>query len=308
MADEIRSRNEKPMTIASREFLQQLYGSDSVWGRLYRLQDVQDIKREDLLRFYEKNIVPNRIRIAVSGDITFDALISKIDALTQDWPQGTSPRQQLASVEKKWEPSLQLIPKDVNQSAIVVGHFAEKRTNPDKYALILANQILGGLTFGSKLGDRIRGDLGLAYSINSFYGLETDYGAFRVMVSTKTESTIQVIEEMLKVMRETINNEKMTQADLDAAKNTILNQLIFQYEDTFDIVSARMVYDYYGYPPNYMSIYQKGIRSVTLAGLKKVAHDYFFPDKMKILVVGSEKIKPQLEALGKLEILPLDED
>ena len=100
----------------------------------------------------------------------------------------------------------------------------------------------------------------------------------------------------------------MTQTELDDAKRTILNQLIFQYEDPFKIVEATVKYDFYGYPPNYLQIFQDEIKAVSLAKIRGVFRGYFFPDSLKILVVGNVKVIEELSSFGQVERLPLDND
>lgn len=303
----IRRRNEKPMKVANREFLQQLYGDKSVWARLYSAKTINSIQREDIVNFYQEYVASNKVKLAVSGDISFKDLISKIKPYMEKWPKRKVERPSLKPVKKEWVKSVNTIEVPVNQSAIVAGHFGAKRFNPDKYALILANFILGGTTFGSKLG-RIRTTLGLAYSVYSDFGFNTDYGAFRVFVSTKTSSTIKVVQEIKKIMEEMIDNGEITEKDLDHAKKSILNKLIFQYEDPFDVVATKVRFDYYGYPPNYLSIYQREIKAVTLNQIKKIVKKYFFPEKLKVMIVGDRSKMGDLSPLGKVEELPLDHD
>ena len=324
MLDEIRRRNEKPMSVANREFQERLYGENSVWARQYNEKTVKTITREDLQKFYTRAVGPNRVWLAVSGDISLDDLTAKIEKGIADWPQGGSlPRGRLeeerklerpAPIKKEWQPSVNLISMPVNQSAIALGHFGDKRFNPDKYAILAANQILGGSTFGSRLGDRIRTQLGLAYSVYSDFGFSTDYGSFRVLTGTKTASTVQVVEEARKILKEFVDGAPsrggtdITEGELENAKNVILNQLIFQYEDPFEIVSQRMQFDYFGYSPDYLALYQKEIRKVTVDRVRDVLKRYYFPDKLIVLIVGDRAQMGDLSPLGVIQELPLDND
>ena len=171
MLDEIGRRNENPSDVARREFAQRLYGEESIWARNFSEETVGSLTRDDVVAFYERYFAPNRMRLAVSGDIPFSLLLTKIQTQMNGWGRREVTYPERAPVEKKWEKSLEIIPMDVTQSVVAAGHFGDKRFNPDKYALILANYVLGGSTFGSRLGNRIRTGLGLAYSVNSSFGL-----------------------------------------------------------------------------------------------------------------------------------------
>lgn len=306
LLDQISRRNEEPMDTAEREFAQQLYGDKSVWARLSNRETVSALTREDALKAHQKNMSPDRLWIAVSGDIGFDTLVGKLESHFGDWQSHKVEIAPIPQVPYEWEPVTQVIDRAINQSSLVMGYFGSRRNNPDKYALILVNQIIGGSTFGSRLGSQIRTNLGLAYSVYSRYGFGTDYGSFEIKASTKSASTISVIMETKKVLQAVRDSRPLTQDELDFAKKTILNQLIFEYENPFSIVKARRYYDFFGYPPNYLEIYQDEIKKVELEKIHQVVQKYVFPDRLIVMIVGNRKELGRVEELGEVITRPLD--
>lgn len=297
--ENIKRRNEDPMDVAFREFRKKLYGDESIWARISTEETVKNASRADIIHFYNNFVAPNKTWLAVSGKISFEDLISKIESRIKGWPKKDVERKSLSiKMEKKWAPGLFIAPKDVNQSSIIIGHLGEKRTNPDKYALTLANDLLGGSIFSSRMGNKIRTKMGLAYSIYSSFGFETEYAPFYVMVATKSASTVQVLEEMKKIILDIQTSSPALESEMEASKNALLNQLIFQYQDPFKIVRDRVMYDYYGYPPDYLSIYQKEIKKVTLEDIQRVLKTYFFTDKMITLIVGNPDEVGDLSPIG----------
>jgi zinc protease len=240
--------------------------------------------------------------------LPFEDLIAKLTPYMEKWPSQTINLALPEPVKKEWSPSLQGIDRPVNQSSIILGHFGDKRFNPDKFSIILANQILGLSTFGSRLGTKIRTDLGLAYSVYSNFDLETDIGAFQIVARTKSSSTFELINETRKLLEAALTEQPFTQEELDNAKQTILNQLIFKYSDPFEVVQDRARYDFYGYPPDYLTVYQRAIRETSLDQVQSALKKYFFPDQLKILIVGDLKAIGNRTELGKIEKLPLDND
>lgn len=308
MVDAIRRRNEDPGDVASREFDEQLFGKENIWARVSTEATIGAISREDIQNFFKSHVLPNHTSLSVSGDISFEELLLTLAPLVLDWESVETPPETLPPLAKVWTPSVQFISRPVNQSSVVMGHFGDKRFNPDKYALILANYILGGSTFGSRLGNRIRTELGLAYTVYSDFGLDTDYGSFEIIAGTKTDSTVQVVQETRQILKEMATTRPITEKELQDAKDTILNQLIFQYEDPFEIVETEVRYNFYGYPPDYLTLFQKKIKEVSLDDVKQVIPRYFFPDRLKVMIVGAPTLKKELTKLGKVEELPLDND
>lgn len=304
--DSIQRRNEDPMDIAIREFSQSLYGQDSPFAWKSTNETVSAVTVETLEAFYKSNIAPDRAWIAASSPLPFEDFLKLLDPYVSKWTPKLPKKQFPADLKKEWTNSVEFIQKEGNQSSIVLGHFGDKRFNPEKYKIILADEVLGGSTFGSKLGDRIRTDLGLAYSIRSNFGFDRDLGAFRIFTQTKSESTVQTVNEIKKIFSDLIVNQSISQAELDSARERILNRLVFEYDVPFNIVTMRVNYDYNGYPPNYLKYYQKQIESVTLEQINAVLKDYLFPDKLKILIVGDRSKIPNLAELGEVKELPLD--
>ncbi|MBF0103816.1 MAG: insulinase family protein [Deltaproteobacteria bacterium] len=306
--DGIQRRNEEPLSILNREFLQALFGKDSVYAWMSTPETINVVKRETLFKFYADNIAPNRMLIAASAPLSFDAFVKLIEGYLSDWRKTLPPKNYPPEIQKKWEKSVGFIHKQGNQSSIALGHFGERRFNKDKYKLILADEILGGSTFGSKLGDKLRTDLGLVYSIMSSFGFERDYGSFRMVTQTKSESTFTAIDAIKKIIDDMVKNKNITEAELFMAKERILNRLVFEYETPFNIVTRRVIYDYHGYPPNYISLYQKEISQVKLADIKEILDKYFFPDQLKVMIVGDRDKIPGLKEYEGLVETPLDEE
>jgi len=308
MLQALARRNENPMAVAKREFLQRLYGTQNVWARTAEESTIQNITRDDLVSWHKAYFAPNNFWFVVTGDISFEEAKKNIETHLSNWERSTQVLPEVSAVEKEWDSANYLINKDVKQSAVVMGHFGEKRFNPDKYALTLANYMLGGSTFGSRLGNWIRTSLGLAYGINSSFGLGSDYGPFTIAASTSAATTVQMISEIKKTMKEISGLSPFNRNELDKAKKAILNQLVFENDEPAKIVRARRFYDYYGYPADYLSVYQKEIQKTTLEQVNAAFKKYIDPNKLIVLIVGNKKGIENLQNLGTVIDQPLDND
>lgn len=302
----IEQRNEEPMPIALREFKQSLYGENSPHAWLSTKETIQSITQEKLKHYYQNQIAPNQILLAAASPLSFADFLKRIQPYLADWNKKLPDKKYPTQIVKEWQKSVEFIQKPGNQSAIVMGHFGEKRFNSDRFKILLADEILGGATFGSKLGDRIRTELGLAYGVQSGFGFETDYGAFLMATRTKSESTLQTIREMQNIFANMVEEKNISQQELNLAKERILNRLVFEYENPFHIVEMRLVYDYHGYPPNYLKYFQKKVDAVTLQEVRDVLSTYFFPKKLKMMIVGDQEKIQNLDELEGLVEKPLD--
>jgi zinc protease len=186
----------------------------------------------------------------------------------------------------------------VNQSNVQIVGIGVDRRNPDVPAIDVLNEILGG-GFGSRLFQKVRTQLALAYDVGGGFGLEYDHpGMFSVEVLTKSATTVDATkgaeEEIVG-----LHSKPFTDDEIKRAKGDILNSFLFRYDTKDKILDERERLEFYGYPADYLETYQAALEKVTLADVTAAAGKYVHPDKLAILVVGNgSEIKPSLDALG----------
>jgi zinc protease len=96
-----------------------------------------------------------------------------------------------------------------------------------------------------------------------------------------------------------LNTKPFTQAELERAKDDIVNSFLFDYDTKDKILDESEKLEFYGYPPDYLETYHAALEKVTLADLTAAAKKYIHPEKLAVLVVGNgPEIKPPLDALG----------
>jgi zinc protease len=159
------------------------------------------------------------------------------------------------------------------------------------------NEILGG-GFASRLFQKVRTELGLAYAVGGGLSFAYDHPAtFRVGVLTKSASTVDATKAALAEIAG-LTTRPFTQDELDRAKDNILNSFLFRYDTKDKVLAERKRLEFYGYPADYLETYKAGLEKVTLADLNAAAKKYIHTDKLTVLVVGNgPEIKPGLDEL-----------
>ncbi|MGA2572477.1 MAG: insulinase family protein, partial [Terracidiphilus sp.] len=101
-----------------------------------------------------------------------------------------------------------------------------------------------------------------------------------------------------------------TGAELQRAKDNILNSFLFRYDTKEKILAERVKLEFYGYPADYLETYRAALEKVTLADVTAAAKKYVHPDRLAVLVVGNNQeigqIKGGLESLGMGAPTPID--
>lgn len=306
MLETIRRRNDKPDRQAIREALRMFYGPEHPYGWRNEISTVEPITKEDMKLFHRKYYKPNNTIIAVSGDFEDENKI--LDMIKQkfgSWQKEDIAFPTIAPVDIKEERKIYLIDKEISQTFVVMLQKGIKRHDPIEFSLSVVNEILGG-GIQSRLGNEIRSKRGLAYAVYSYFVKRPDYGYILSFLGTKPESVSQAIDEMIKQF-ELLKKEPVLDEELKRGQDAIINPFVFRFPTSFDIISERALYEYYGYDKDYLDTYVDNIAKVNEKSILETAQKLFKPEKALIFVIGnSKKFDKPLSDFG--EVITLKED
>jgi len=296
VATEIMRRNDDEGGIASRESAKLVYGANSPYTRQPEFATIGAVTVDDLKAWHDRTI-GGKLIVSISGDFDSAAMEAKLRTAFEGLPpvKAAPPRHETFAGPK---PGLWFIDKeDVNQSNVQIVGLGTDRHDPDVPALAVMNEILGG-SFASRLFQKVRTELGLAYAVGGSYGYAYDHPAtFHAVVMTKSVSTVDATKAALGEIAG-LTSKPFTDEELARAKDNILNSFLFKYDTRAKVLAERVRLEFYGYPPDYLETYKAALEKVTAADLNRVAAKYIHPDKMAILVVGNgPEIKPGLDEL-----------
>jgi len=298
-------RNDSEDGIAEREAAKLVYGANGPYTRQPELATIGAVGVADLQAWHDRTL-KGKLIVGISGDFDPVAMEAKVRSAFEGLPQVQAlPARHDAFADTK--PGVYFIDKeDVNQSNIEIVGLGMDRRNPDVPAIAVMNEILGG-GFGSRLFQKVRTDLGLAYAVSGGFRMEYDHPAiFRAEVLTKSPSTVDATKAALSEIAG-LNSKPFTEVELMRAKDSILNSFLFRYDTKDKILAERELLEFYGYPADYLETYRAGLEKVTLADLLSAAKKYIHPDKLAVLVVGNgPEIKPGLDELKLGSIQPVD--
>ncbi|MCW5980867.1 MAG: insulinase family protein [Bryobacteraceae bacterium] len=302
----IARRNDNPSAIASREFSSILYGRDTPYGWDVEYEHVDRIARDDMVAFHKRYFFPANIMLALQGDFAAPAMKDKLEKLFADWNVQQPPVPAFPPVQAKPSPGVFLATKeDVNQTFFRIGHLAGVLKDEDYPALQVVADILGG-GFSSRLFRKVRTELGYAYSVGANWGANYNHpGAFSISGSTKSESTTATIETILGEV-ERIRTGEVTDEELKTAKEKVLNSFVFNFDQPGKTLNRLVIYEYHGYPKDFIFQYQKAVESVTKAEILEAAKKRLNPDQLSIVAVGKpSEFGRELSELN-LPIKPID--
>ncbi|MEZ5871790.1 MAG: pitrilysin family protein [Nitratireductor sp.] len=247
------------------------------------VESVSAITREELAAHFSRLFARDNLKIAIVGAMTAEEAGQMLDNVFSRLPA----RAQLAPVvdaRVKFGDTLS-VEEDIPQSQIVMAYPGVKRDDPEFFAAYIANHILGGGTFSSRLYDEIREKRGLAYSVDS--NLSTyDHAAF-ISVSSATRN--DRAGETVDLMRSEIARfakDGPSEAELEAAKKYIIGSYAINNLDTSaKIASTLLAMQTEQLGIDYIDRREKLIGAVTIDEVRAIATK-LFSVKPTLVVVG----------------------
>jgi zinc protease len=284
MTESVRHRFDNPGPTLSMAYDKQMYCKQAA-GRMITEASIKNITQKDLDDLHRVIVSPVNMILGISGAFNRDSMKTRLEKLlTSDIPlKGEAP---LPKVTINRPVRTLFIHKPISQAYVRLGLPLFQRPHPDFYAMSLLNEILGGGGFTSRLGEKIRSDEGLTYSIHSTAESNYTYpGTFRIDFFTKNESFTHALTLTLAEVRKIVATG-VTDKELANAKSSVLGELPSMFRSPDDIVTTYGWNEYYHRAPDHFRVYTKKIREITKDDLLRVAKTYLKPDSMTITVVG----------------------
>jgi predicted Zn-dependent peptidase len=292
----IRRRQDNPGSIVGREFVKLLYGADHPSARESSIRSVTRITRDDLVAFHRKTVHPNGIMLGVTGDFDKSAMLALLREVFGDWKRGEVPALTIADVPQSptAQPIVRFVSKDTAQTHLRIGHLSIKEQDPDYVALAIANDILGGSSFRSRLFNDVRTKRGLAYSVGSRLNSGVhDQGVWLMRAETKVPSTQEVIARFIANM-ERMRTELVADSELAEAKEAYVNSFVFSFASSSAIVGRLMELEYDGLPKDFLQQLRARVVALTKEEILAAAKKHLNPDRLTILAVGTGGALPKL--------------
>lgn len=285
----LKQQEEDPSFLAERAFIKEVFG-EHPYGRLIEgnLKTIDSITRQDVSHFYEDFFLPKNSILSVVGDLTDQELAVLIERYLSGWKRADLPPVTTERVNEKRKRKLIKINRDLKQANILLGNLGISRDNPDYYAVLVMNYVLGGGGFTSRLMQSVRDEKGLAYDIHSFFESYKQGGSFQVGSQTKNESANTVIEEILKQI-ERIKREEVTDEELSDAQAYLTGSFPRRLDTNRKIADFLVAVEFYNLGLDYVEKYPQYINAVTKKDVLRVAKKYLDLENYVLVVVADQE-------------------
>ncbi len=308
--ENVRRQSELPARLAISTFNNLLFGDHPVGWELGPEHLEPEALAPDVLRAVHRKIFCwGNLTLGVTGDVTWNDVRPKLERLLDGWPGCESALEAPPPPTFAVEPGVYLIPRELDQSTIIIGKPSDVRLGDDEmyFSAQIGNAILGGAGLTSRLARRVRTQEGLAYGAASVWTTPSrSRGIIAATTQTKSESTVEAIRLIAATLGE-VASAPPDDGEVRDAVDRIANGFVFNFETPAQIVFRQMLYRSQNLPADWLSRFLAGVQGVTPAGVHRAFRENLAPnglDDMVIVIVGDpDGFDPGLEDLGPVRDL-----
>ncbi|MBD3244044.1 MAG: hypothetical protein GF331_25855 [Chitinivibrionales bacterium] len=294
----------EPAGLASKHFHAQLFGSDHPAGRSPSRKSVRALSIETVRTLLERIVHPQGATVVVAGDFDLDKARTAWHSLFAAWDPGRTPyvSAPLQAAPRSTGIAMRLVNKgDLTQASLVVGHVVPGEQCEYRHEIGLANYILGGGNFSSRLMGEVRSRLGKTYGISSQLGRLRTFGDLMIATSTMNEQVGDMLEIILRVYRQFVQ-DGVTDDEVAKARSFATGSLAFQLEGIGHVVEKLLWLRLYDRDKSYIERYPQTIAGIQTQAVNHAIREYFTTDALAVTVVGNRRlIEPQVKGLGAVE-------
>jgi zinc protease len=281
--------------IAARENDPGRIANEAFWAAIFRghpyarppvgtSESIAVITVDDLRNFVSGRFARDNLVVGVVGDVTPDELKSLLDSSFGALPKKAWPFD-LPKTDPAAAGEVIVVQKDNPQAWVIFGQRGLYRDDPDYYAALVLNHILGGGSFTSRLYEEVREKRGLAYSVYS-YLLPMKSAALWLGGAGTENSAVSVTIDLIREQWLNIRSFGVTQEELDKAKANLTGSFGLRFDNSSSIAGLLVAVQQRELGIDYVNNRNSLIDQVTLEGVNGVAKRILDPGALTLVVVG----------------------
>ena len=238
----------------------------------------------DLRALHSRAYHPEQIVVAAAGNVEHDDLLETLQST--GW--GDIPRGGLAPMKSPapivQTPAAVHFERETAQTHIVIGSEAFAHSDPRRYAMTMIGMLFGG-GMSSRLFQRIREELGLAYSVYSFQSFHEDAGMHGVYVGTTPDSARAAVDAINEEL-EKLSTAGMSDEDITAGKSQLKGQITLSLESPTSRMYRAAGTELYGEPYRTLDELLALIDAIDAQTVADVCRTYYVPGRQTLVSLG----------------------
>ncbi len=253
-------------------------------------ETVKSLQVSHLRALHERAYHPGRLVVAASGRVEHDQLLETMERtgwmsrMSGDVTPFVVPPAVPAAAH-----TLHVERADIAQTHVVLGGRSIAHSDPRRYAFALLGMLIGG-GMSSRLFQRVREELGLAYSVCTFSSSYADAGVHGVYLASAPETAQKAIDAVREVLQRVLQ-EGLPAAEMAAGKRQLRGQLVLSMEGVSSRMYRAATTALYGEPHRTIDELMALVDAIDGETVLAVAREFFDPTTQILVSLGPQSVE-----------------
>jgi len=290
IGNSLREEATRPGIVASRLFFTAAYGNHPYASRpLGDADGVRALTRDTVVDFRRRHYSGVSAVVTIVGDLARAEAGEIARQVAGALPTG-SVRPTLPPVASLASAQVRRVAHPSLQSHILIGMPAVSRSDPDFFALLVGNHVLGGGGFSSRLVTEVREKRGFAYSVFSSIQPWLERGPFQVALQTRRDQTDEALAVVRSVLFEFLSRGP-SDPEMASARRHLVASFPLRIDTNREVLDQVSMIGFYDLPVDWLSRWPLLVERVTRDDVLR-AFQRLDPQRLVTVVVGTADEPP----------------
>jgi predicted Zn-dependent peptidase len=265
--------------------------NEALWGQhpygysiLGTRETVSTLGVPELRDLHRRAYHPGQLVISAAGNVEHERLLDVLSQTGWTEPDAGDSTPLVSPTARADAPKSIHVPRDGAQTHIVMGTQTVAHGDPERFPLLLVSMLLGG-GMSSRLFQRVREDLGLAYSVYTYQSFHADSGMHGVYVATAPESTGAALDAIRAELRAVVDHG-LPAEEVAMGRQQLKGQITLSLESVSSRMYRAASVELYDEPFRTLDEILAIIDGISVDDVQRVASAYFEPGRMTVVSLG----------------------
>jgi predicted Zn-dependent peptidase len=238
----------------------------------------------DLRELHARAYHPPQLVVAAAGNVQHEHLVELLDRT--GWSEVPRGQAELLSAPPPVaaQPASRHVERDTAQTHVVFGSLTVPHADERRYSLVLVSSSLGG-GMSSRLFQRVREELGLAYSVYTFQSFYPDTGVHGVYVATSPDTAGKAGDAIREELKRLVD-EGLPDDEIALGKSQLKGQVTLSLEGVTSRMYRAAGVALYNEPYRTLDEILAAIDAITAEQVAAVCAEFFSPDRQAVVSLG----------------------
>lgn len=298
----LQAQKDDPKAISENVVNRLTYGKDHPYGDIITEKTINNVKLEDIKKYFSTYWKPNIAYLVFVGNITPVRAKELAQKNFGSWQKGIVPKATYKEPQPPAKTYIAIVDRPASVQSLItfITPVPLKPGSPEAIPSSVMNAILGGGSSG-RLFENLREKHGFTYGAYSSIKSDRLIGAFTASASVRNEKTDSAVGEFISEFKR-MRTAPLIDTEVVNMKNYISGSFARSLENPATIANFALNVARYNLPETYYQDYLKNLGNVSPETVHSMANKFILPDKMHIIIVGNAKqIAPGLNKYGEVK-------